>query len=1181
MKKYLGLILFILLFIFTPQPINAQIYDLDFKVRELTHGTGGNIAGVKIEIDDGKFIGLTDESGVAHFHRVNDGMHKISISKQGYIQFIQEGYSLNGNKTFNASLLSKVRVGPWGTDNFNVSWWRQSFWLEYMGNRDIPRWKQIAPIYNRISPNPTYNPIYYAPDSINIIAAISEVETKTGYDLITLVPRETSPDTSFTLYPRTGNFGTIGFDENYIISSGYALFSTTTPLRRIIHEMVKQFGMNSIVNSAFPSVLEPDISLVTDMQPWDADNIAVTFDQHYAKQRGEQDLFLGNMMEYVTPTNPTATSITLPIDNSTDVEKAVRFIWNNIAGTDRYHINIATDETFTNISKDLFINRNDTSITLENDVQYFVRVRQENTVGNSVWSTIIKFKTEPYTPGLTSISAPVNNSTKIDVPVQFELSQASGGTKLYEILIALDAGFLNIVKDTLVSILNPVIPLMKGTIYYAKVRAKNSTGFGQWSENILFRTIKNIPENTEITKPLNNSTKVLVPVPHLIMPAINAEDYELYIGYNMPSWGIGNNYYFLKDTVLTDLNPVISLPNGANIEAKVRARNSDVNGEWSSPIRYSTIKGTPESVRISRPMNGQLKIVLPVEFYVYPIVPNFINIESIEILIATDVLFNSIIKDTTVLTVLTQIPGLTYGTKYYSKARARNSDLDGPWSETISFTTFDNAPTISTGAPISTDIIDATQPTVFTYVGADIDLDPMKFDIHLWSAKTDTTITDIVGLLYTLSANKLKSNTKYNYTITAKSGTKQTTSNTQTFNTFNNAPTISTGTPTSTDILDSRQPTVFTYISSDKDNDPLAFGIHLWSAATDTTMNGITGLTYTLPANRLKEKTSYSYTITVSDGTKQTTSSTQTFNTKDNTVVIIFPGATSLTKPANNAVDVPTSNTPLECEAATNTLQYRYVGKDLQGNIVLDSLVNSNTETTTKRFKGNRTYTLEVTAKNNNGYGPTSTTNTFKTFNHAPNGFDIILANSISNGVIQYINKKIGIGGTPATDIDNDVLSKKYTITGPSLDTLIHATNIETIYLDSARLQPDSEYRITAEVTDQDKPTQANNIITFKTPKAVTGIEEIILGSDFRIYPNPVSQDVFVEYYLLQDLEITICLYNLDGKKMICKSFDKTTGSQSHKINLSSIGKGIYILRLETYDSGLARQIKAFKIIKN
>lgn len=370
----------------------SQTHDLDFKVYELTNGTGANVAGVQIELDDGKYLGITDANGVAHIHAVTDGTHRVKIAKEGYIQFLQDGYVLSSNQNFNASIIKKNQIGAWGDTDFIVSWWRQTFKNVglTMRSKDPPRWDHIMPVYNRISATPAYT---YA-DSVNIVTAINEIESNTGLNLINLIPNSVTPDTTYTLYTHSTNTSAIGVDVNNIIFAGYSKFSVTLPTKRVIHEIVQQFGMWPISSGAYVSVMEPDISLVADMQPWDANNLAITMYQHLAKRRGEQNLFLGNMMEYVTPVIPAATSITLPINNATDLENMVRFTYDAVAGTGKYHMDIATDETFTNIVHNLTVYRSDTTITLSDDQQYYARVQAINTAGSSAWSSTVAFHTQ-------------------------------------------------------------------------------------------------------------------------------------------------------------------------------------------------------------------------------------------------------------------------------------------------------------------------------------------------------------------------------------------------------------------------------------------------------------------------------------------------------------------------------------------------------------------------------------------------------------------------------------------------------------------------------------------------------------------------------------------------------------------------------------------------------------------
>jgi hypothetical protein len=655
---------------------------------------------------------------------------------------------------------------------------------------------------------------------------------------------------------------------------------------------------------------------------------------------------------------------------------------------------------------------------------------------------------------------------------------------------------------------------------FRKKNNKQSLMIGLMQNYIALGNVGTVP----VVSPVNNS----IDLDTLLTITGTKDANAIWYDYKITSDPAGNAI-LISQTDLDRPRINVDLEPGKTYYIFERARNSTSTGAWSAADKITT-KSLPAIIfpgatSVTKPANNATEVPAPNT--------------PLECAVATDALqYRYVAKDIQGNTVLDSLVNSNAQTQsnrfkgnriYTITVTAKNNNGFGPVSASNTFTTYDNAPTVSTGTPISTDIVDPTQPTTFTYVESDKDGDAIKSDIHLWSAKTDTTITGIVGLLYTLPANKLKSNTLYSYTITAKSGTKQTTSSTQTFNTFNNAPTVNTGTPTSTDVLDSRQPTVFAYIASDKDNDPLAFGIHLWSATTDTTMNGITALTYTLPANRLKEKTTYSYTITASDGKKQTTSNIQTFNTKDNTVIIIiYPGANALTKPANNATEVPASNTPLESTISTNALQYEYIAKEkATGKIALDTIVDSNTETTTKRvLKGNTTYTMTVEGINTNGHGPKSAINTFTTYDNAP----VVDTKAIPDSVDTKADVKFE---WIASDKDQDVLTFNERIWNTKQDTTIYNITEQsyTLKKESGFLKPGQIYNYTVTADDGKKQTTSSTKIL--NTKLITGIEDIFLNKDdFVVYPNPMTENATIKFGLKEESNVEIKVYDMTGKQL-------------------------------------------------
>lgn len=68
-------------------------YDINFKVRELTQGTGSSICNVRVDVDNGSYIGFTDANGIAHIPQIPSGTHTINMSKDGYLEFNQVNYN--------------------------------------------------------------------------------------------------------------------------------------------------------------------------------------------------------------------------------------------------------------------------------------------------------------------------------------------------------------------------------------------------------------------------------------------------------------------------------------------------------------------------------------------------------------------------------------------------------------------------------------------------------------------------------------------------------------------------------------------------------------------------------------------------------------------------------------------------------------------------------------------------------------------------------------------------------------------------------------------------------------------------------------------------------------------------------------------------------------------------------
>ncbi|HEX8515752.1 MAG TPA: choice-of-anchor V domain-containing protein [Bacteroidia bacterium] len=91
------------------------------------------------------------------------------------------------------------------------------------------------------------------------------------------------------------------------------------------------------------------------------------------------------------------------------------------------------------------------------------------------------------------------------------------------------------------------------------------------------------------------------------------------------------------------------------------------------------------------------------------------------------------------------------------------------------------------------------------------------------------------------------------------------------------------------------------------------------------------------------------------------------------------------------------------------------------------------------------------------------------------------------------------------------------------------------------------------------------------TENLSTGVEDLVLGDEINVFPNPVADKMHITSSSLQDAEMTITVININGQ--VVKKTDKVI--MNSFIDLAELATGYYVLKIET-EKGVA--IK--KIIK-
>lgn len=200
-----------------------------------------------------------------------------------------------------------------------------------------------------------------------------------------------------------------------------------------------------------------------------------------------------------------------PENNYENMAKSGVFTWEVSKNAISYQIEFSLKNDFSTIYETY--TTNDTVLSLQNiniegETAYYWRVRAVNIAGYSPYSEVRKVTTGfPLTP---EFIYPANNETKVPLKPEFQFSVTDntdslrlqitrGGTKFNIINIIIDTVFAKS------SIFIPQKEFYRNTTHYARIKASNEFGAGNWSEIVKFKTLYPAPNKTTFVSPPNNS----------------------------------------------------------------------------------------------------------------------------------------------------------------------------------------------------------------------------------------------------------------------------------------------------------------------------------------------------------------------------------------------------------------------------------------------------------------------------------------------------------------------------------------------------------------------------------------------------------------------------------------------------------------------------------------------------
>lgn len=204
------------------------------------------------------------------------------------------------------------------------------------------------------------------------------------------------------------------------------------------------------------------------------------------------------------PPVPASPTLFSPGDEAVNTDTTVVFSWSGISFASGYRFELAEDDAFTSIVRD--ISQTGTSLqvyTLDFDQTYYWRVFATNFSGEGPPSVVRSFTTRDGLPPAVVLSLPSNGSIGLELPITFEWQSISDVTG-YQFQIGSEGAFDLIEVDRLQSEITTLVTELEPlTTYPWRVRGENAQGFGPWSATRTFATATIPPVAPVLMSPAN------------------------------------------------------------------------------------------------------------------------------------------------------------------------------------------------------------------------------------------------------------------------------------------------------------------------------------------------------------------------------------------------------------------------------------------------------------------------------------------------------------------------------------------------------------------------------------------------------------------------------------------------------------------------------------------------------
>ena len=451
----------------------------------------------------------------------------------------------------------------------------------------------------------------------------------------------------------------------------------TTFLWQRIQNAVNYHFQLSLSNT-FSSLIVNDSTLTDTSRVVSGSTVNTTYYWRVRAKNGAGWGSFSTIRTYITWNIPAQVQLISPSDNITDVPVPTIFRWQQTPTTVNYQFQLSQSDTFS-----LFAT-NDSTLTdttksisgLAPLTTYFWRARAKNGAGWGTFSATRNFTTW-NTPPHVQLVTPFDSSADVEIPTNFTWQHASTSTN-YQFQLSSSDTFSSLAVDdsTMTDTIKIVSSISLNTAYYWRVRAKNGSGWGSFSNSQIFKTW-NTPDQVQLWDPADAATDVPVPTLLVWHQATMSLNYQIQLS-------VANNFSSLVANDSTIADTSITVPNlllNATYYWRVRGRN---NAGWSpySITRNFTTWNTPSQVILQSPADGAQGMPSPVDFRWSAINGS----TNYHFELSSTANFSTLVQsDSTLTDTVLTVAGLDSLTTYYWKVRAKNNAGWGPFSSTSSF----------------------------------------------------------------------------------------------------------------------------------------------------------------------------------------------------------------------------------------------------------------------------------------------------------------------------------------------------------------------------------------------------------------------------------------------------------------------------------------------------------------